>query len=122
MTEETMVVARNYTTRGTEKKLMRDAMAASKRKYVLKKRIRNIIVGEENIPKDQVISVEEEKEIIWTESEEDLGGLSQGPKVTKDPKAQKRVTIKEKMGDPAPTQGPGSQVKRRKVAKVFTRD
>lgn len=102
MTEETTVVVRSYTTRGTEKKLLSDAMSVNKRKHVLKKRWRNTTIVEEDIHEDQVIRVEGEKEVSWTEFEEDLITLrtltevtkpsSQGPKP--DPKILKKNTRK----------------------------
>lgn len=58
-----MVVARSYTTRGTEKKLLSYAMVAIKRKHVLKKRQRNTTIVEEDIPEDQVVCIDEEKDV-----------------------------------------------------------
>lgn len=63
MTEETKECARSYPTRGTEKKLMSDAMTTSKTKHILKQRQRNTIAMEEEIPEDQIVSVEKEKEV-----------------------------------------------------------
>lgn len=92
-------------------------MGTSKTKHVLKTRQRNTVV-KEDISEDQVVSVEEEKEVSWTEFEQDLVGprsLSevtkpsfQGPKTTKDTNTQKKVTGKGKGSDLAPTRGVGS--------------
>lgn len=70
--------------------------------------------------KTRLSLLKKKKKADWTESEEELE--SQGPKEAKDLKAQKKVTIKGKRSDPAPTRGPGSQAKRIKVKKVLTRD
>lgn len=58
-----MVVAKSYTTRGTEKKLLSDAMVAIKTKHVLKKRQRNTTIVEEDIPEGQVICIDEQKDV-----------------------------------------------------------
>lgn len=46
VTEETLVVARSYTTKGIEKKLLSDAMVDSKAKITQKKRQKHTIVVE----------------------------------------------------------------------------
>lgn len=115
------MVARSYTTREIKKKL-NDAMTARKQKYVYKKRQRRTSVVENDIPKDQVVNIEEEKEIDWTESEEELGDLHEGLEGPKGPKVQKKATINGKRNDPASTRETGLQIKRRKTEKVLTRD
>lgn len=63
---------RSYTTRGAEKKkLLGDAMRASKQKHILKKRLRKIIFIEIDIPEDQVVDIVKDEEIIWTDSKEE---------------------------------------------------
>lgn len=115
------MVARSYTTRETKKKV-NDTMTARKHKYVYKKRQRRTTVVENDISKDQVINIEEEKDIDWTESEEELGDLHQGLEGPKGPKVQKKDTINGKRNDLASTRKPGLQIKRRKTKKVLTRD
>lgn len=115
VSERTIVVARSYTTMGTEKNLLSDGMTASKQKYVYKKRQRKTTVVKEYIPEDHIVNVEEEKEIDWTESEEELGDLSQGPKKVKDSKVQKKDIVKGKKSDPISNRGPGSQIRSRKI-------
>lgn len=83
MTEEIKVGAWSYTTKGTEKKLLSDAMAASRTKHILKKRRKNTIVMEEDILEDHIVSVEEEKDISWTECKEGSVGLRSVSEVTK---------------------------------------
>lgn len=104
-------------------------MVASKAKSTKKKRLRHTAVIEEDILKDHVVDVDEEWEISWTESDKNLVGLkihseitkpsSQGFGSTKDPKTRKKEVGKTKRGDPAPTQGPGSLVKRQKLKKFL---
>lgn len=57
------VVVRSYTTRGTEKKLLGDAMKASRQKQISKKRLRKTTVVKPDISEDQVVNVGEDEDI-----------------------------------------------------------
>lgn len=99
----------SYTTRDAEKKLLGKAMRASKQKNVSKKRLRNAIVVEPDIPKDQVVNVEEDEEINWTESEEEE------IKKSLDLGTQKKIIAKGKGRESVSSRGPNSHTKRRKT-------
>lgn len=52
MSEESAVVVRSYTTRGTEKNLLSDTMVASREKHAMKKGKKVVTVVEDDIPED----------------------------------------------------------------------
>lgn len=52
MTEESVVVMRSYTTRGTEKKLLSDTMVSSREKHAMKKSKKVVTIVEDDIPED----------------------------------------------------------------------
>lgn len=122
ISEEGTAVIRSYSTRESKRKLLGDAMKASKQKHAYKKRLRRTTVVEKDKPKDQVVKVMEEPENNWMESNKEVGDLSQGPEKVKDSKVQKKDSTKGKKSDPALTRGPGSQLKKRKAEKGLTKD
>lgn len=108
-------------------------MEASKYKDAKKKKLRGTtILDNEEVPEDQVVDMEDEKDQSETEFDEDLVSLklhieitkssSQGLETSKDPKTQKKDVGKFKRGDPAPTWGPDSHVKRQRVEKIMTKE
>lgn len=92
-------------------------MKASRQRHISKKRLRTTTVVEPDIPKDQVVNIEEYEDIDWTDSEEEADEVGESA-----PKAQKKETTKGKGRESVSTRGPGSQVKKRKTDKSLTRD
>lgn len=62
--EESIIAVRSYTTKGTEKKLLGDAVKASKQKHEYKKRQRRTTFVEHDIPDDQVVELKKKKRLI----------------------------------------------------------
>lgn len=115
-------IVRSYTTSGTEKKLLGDAMTANRQKHISRKKQRKTIVVEEEIPKGKLVDVKEETDIGWTESYVEGDSVSQGHSEVKDSTGVKNIASKGKRDEPASTRGPGPQVKKRRFVKVMTND
>lgn len=133
VSEDAPIITRTYPTRGTHRKLLSDAMAASKSKATKKIKLRRTtMVDDEKVPDDQLVDVDTEIGNCETEFDEDLFHLKLHTKITKfsskglesskNPKTQKKGKGNSKRNDPAPTRGPGSQVKRQRVEKVVTKE
>lgn len=64
---------RTYSTRGMHKKLLTDSMEANKSKVAKKRKVRNItVLDDEEVPEDQVVDVDDEKDHSETNSDEDM--------------------------------------------------
>lgn len=83
MSEDAPIVTSTYPTRGTHKKLMSGAMAASKSKATKKRKLRStIVVKEEEVPNDKLVNMDTEEENSEIESDEDLGHFRFHTKIT----------------------------------------
>lgn len=80
------------------------------------------MIVEKEIPEDNLVDVEEDVNIDWTESEKEEDYVSQGPGENKVFTSIKQVASSGKRGEPASTRGPGPHVKKRRSEKVMSRE
>lgn len=130
---DTSNITKVYSTRGTQQKLLNDAMAASKSKTTTTRKLRSTsVIEEEDIPNDKSVDVFEGDSDSTTKLDEDLVSLKQHTEETKgsrkptkgskEKRPRRKEERKSKRGEFASTIGPGSHIKRAKIDKILRKE